>query len=120
MKATEALQFWNSHCMSRSYEKPADFFDDSVQHDGTIKMFSFVPSDQFMNWYVVDPADRGTLLPAKYDPETQNEVHSAQERFAVSRHTNEILNALAHNDFSKWNCYKSVRGQYCVLPVACI
>ena len=120
MQATEAVQFWNSHCRSRSHEKPADFFDDSVQHDGTIKMFSFVPSDQFMNWYVVDPGGRGSLLPAKNDPETQNEVHPAQERFAISRHTNEILNALAQSDFSKWNCYKSVRGHYCVLPVACI
>ena len=119
MQAGDFLAFWNSHCKSNLQKEPT-FFDEVSRPDGTIRAFSFVPCDFFANWYMVDPRDHGCLLPSKHDKVNNRPVHPLQEKYQISSHCAEIMDALATEDFSKWGCFKTVRDHCCLLPVSCI
>ena len=119
MQAKDFLDFWNSHCRSNLQKVPS-VFDDVSRSDGTIRAFSFVPCDFFVNWYMVDPRDHGCLMPSKRDRVNNRPVHPFQEQYQISSHCAEFMDALAQGNFSKWGCFKTVRDHCCLLPVSCI
>ena len=119
MQADDFLAFWNSHCKSNLQKVPS-FFDEVCRPDGTIRAFSFVPCDFFANWYMVDPQDHGCFMPSKNEKVNSRSLHHLQDRYEISSHCAEMMDALATDDYSKWGCFKAVRDHCCLLPVSCI